>query len=304
MPDCFATLNPKNLQIFCLCILVFFASDLQSLGQSKTPVDVYKLVWADEFNTAGAPDSASWNFEKGFQRNHELQWYQEQNARCQNGYLTIKAQRVHLPNPAYSAGSSDWKTKDSLITYTSSSLNSSGLHSWQYGRFVMRAKIPTEKGLWPAFWTLGVSGQWPSNGEIDIMEFYKNKLLANIACGTGTAYKALWYSKTKDLATFKDKKWKDRFHIWRMDWDAEAISLFVDDELLNRVPLKDLVNRDGSNINPFKQPHYILLNLAVGGDNGGDPALTSFPKEYMIDYVRVYQKKENNQLGSTDSGKR
>ena len=85
-------------------------------------------------------------------------------------------------------------------------------------------------------------------------------------------------------------RWNKRFHTWRMDWDEQAISLFVDDQLLNRVELKDLVNQDGSGFNPFKQPHYILLNLALGGDNGGDPAATKFPRRYEIDYVRVYQK--------------
>ena len=62
--------------------------------------------------------------------------------------------------------------------------------------------------------------------------------------------------------------------------------------LLNRVELKDLVNRDGGSFNPFMQPHYILLNLAIGGDNGGDPAQTTFPRRYEIDYVRVYQKEK------------
>jgi beta-glucanase (GH16 family) len=76
-----------------------------------------------------------------------------------------------------------------------------------------------------------------------------------------------------------------------MDWDETSISLFVDDMLLNRVDLGKLVNKDGSNINPFKQPHYMLLNLAIGGMNGGDPSQTQFPNRFEVDYVRVYQKK-------------
>ena len=75
-----------------------------------------------------------------------------------------------------------------------------------------------------------------------------------------------------------------------MDWNEDFIALYVDDHLLNKVPLDSLVNRDGSGFNPFKQPHYMLLNLAIGGDNGGDPSQTSFPKKFEIDYVRVYQK--------------
>ena len=75
-----------------------------------------------------------------------------------------------------------------------------------------------------------------------------------------------------------------------MDWDEKAIKLYVDDELLNSVNLAETVNRDGKGKNPFHQPHYILLNLAIGGDNGGDPSKTNFPTRFEVDYVRVYQK--------------
>lgn len=249
----------------------------------------YKLVWADEFNSDGAPDSANWVYEKGYVRNHEVQWYQPDNAFCHNGLLVIEAKKVHLPNPHYIAQSKDWKSSRPFIEYTSASLNTRGLHSWQYGRMVMRAKIPVDSGMWPAFWTLGVKHPWPSNGEIDIMEYYRNRLLANIACGTSTPFKAKWFSLYKFLNAF-DKNWSKRFHIWRMDWDENAISLYVDDILMNHVELDKLVNQDSSNINPFKQAHYMLLNMAVGGDNGGNPATTKFPRRYEVDYVRVYQR--------------
>ena len=75
-----------------------------------------------------------------------------------------------------------------------------------------------------------------------------------------------------------------------MDWDENAIALYMDDQLLNKVELEKLVNKDGTNINPFKQPHYMLLDLAIGGNNGGDPAGTKFPNRFEVDYVRVYQK--------------
>jgi beta-glucanase (GH16 family) len=249
----------------------------------------YKLVWADEFNNEGAPDSTNWKYEHGFTRNNELQWYQPQNAICHNGTLTIEVKKEHRANPNYVAGSNNWKTNREFIEYTSSSLNTRGQHNWQYGRFVMRARIDVDAGLWPAFWMLGVSHPWPSNGEIDIMEYYHNKLLANIACGTVTPSKAKWYSNTKPVDSL-GANWSKKFHIWRMDWDENAVSLYCDDALLNRVPLDKLVNQDGSNFNPFKQPEYMLLNLALGGDNGGDPSATKFPRKYEIDYVRVYQK--------------
>ena len=248
----------------------------------------YHLVWSDEFNSSGAPDSSIWSFEKGFVRNHEDQWYQSENAYCKNGKLIIEANRVHLKNPYYKEGSNNWKTNRQWINYTSASLHTRGHKSWQYGRFVMRAKIDTAGGLWPAFWTLGVSKPWPSNGEIDIMEYYRKHLLANIAHGTDKPNVAKWYSVRKLIDSLKTKDWSSHFHIWRMDWDKKSIKLYVDDFLMNEVPLDSLYNPDGSN--PFMQPHYILLNMAIGGDNGGSPGNTVFPRRYEIDYVRVYQK--------------
>lgn len=271
-----------------LLALTPYAAKCQQSGQDTS--GGYKLVWADEFNIDGAPDPKNWKFEQGFVRNHEDQWYQAENAVCHNGLLVIEAQKVHQANPAYKPDSTNWKANRQYIEYTSASINTSGLQSWQYGRMVMRGRIDTDAGLWPAFWTLGVNKPWPSNGEIDIMEYYQDKLLANIACGTSVPYKAKWYSNTKALNTF-DAGWSKKFHTWRMDWDETSISLYADDQLLNRVELKDLVNQDGSGFNPFKQPHYILLNLAIGGDNGGSPSATMFPKRFEVDYVRVYQKK-------------
>ncbi|RIV19785.1 glycoside hydrolase family 16 protein [Fibrisoma montanum] len=251
---------------------------------------VWKLVWADEFTVDGPPDPTNWTFEKGFVRNHERQWYQPDNARCRSGMLVIEGRRESRPNPNYQAGSTNWKTSRPTIEYTSSSLKTAGLHSWQYGRFEMRGRIDTRPGLWPAFWTLGVAGEWPANGEIDIMEYYRKMLLANVAWGTDKRYTAKWRTATRAIESFDDPNWSKKFHVWRMDWDQTAISLYVDDQLLNRVELTETINGDGTNVNPFHQPHYLLLNLAIGGDNGGDPALTTFPSRFEVDYVRVYQR--------------
>jgi beta-glucanase (GH16 family) len=253
-------------------------------------VDNYKLVWADEFNTDGAPDAKNWKFEQGFVRNNELQWYQPQNARCSNGMLVIEARKEHLPNPLYNPQGNNWKTRRQFIEYTAASLNTAGLQNWKYGRFVMRARIDTSAGLWPAFWTLGVKGAWPSNGEIDIMEYYRKEVLANIACATNTPYHPKWYSNTKAIKDFGGTDWAEKFHIWRMDWDEKGISLYIDDELLTHVDMDQVVNQDGSGISPFTQPQYMLLDLAIGGDNGGNPSATTFPRKFEIDYVRVYQK--------------
>ncbi|MEO8854734.1 MAG: glycoside hydrolase family 16 protein [Ginsengibacter sp.] len=259
-----------------------------SIVEAQSTSD-YKLVWADEFNKSGVPDSSNWTYENGFVRNEEFQWYQSQNARCENGMLIIEAKKVEKLNPLYVAGSKDWRKSRDSIHYTSACLLTRGLHSWQYGRFIMRARIDISSGLWPAWWTLGLHERWPAKGEIDIMEYYREKLLANIAC-LGKNHNAEWFSNRFDIDSLGGKKWASKFHIWRMDWNENFIALYVDDHLLNKVPLDSLVNKDGSGFNPFKQPHYMLLNLAIGGDNGGDPSQTPFPKKFEIDYVRVYQK--------------
>ena len=249
----------------------------------------YRLVWADEFNKNGKPDTTNWRYERGFVRNEEAQWYGDENAWIENGLLVIEGRRENKPNPSYEEGSRDWRKSRKNIDFTSSSINTRGKQEWLYGRFVMRGKIDISTGLWPAWWTLGVSGRWPANGEIDIMEYYKKKLLANVAC-IGPDGKAEWYSNTFSTDSIGGGEWASRFHVWRMDWDENAISLFLDDVLLNRVEFSKLVNKDGSGINPFKQPHYMLLNLAMGGQNGGELGDTVFPNRFEVDYVRVYQK--------------
>jgi len=239
----------------------------------------YKLVWQDEFNGTELR-SADWNYETGGSGwgNNELEYYTSgnRNAYLQNGNLVIEAKKEDMGNR----------------NYTSARITTAGKHEFQYGRIDIRAKLPVQSGMWPALWMLGNdigSKGWPYCGEIDIMEYYRGKVLANITVGGNRPYNALWYSNTKAVKLF-DANWKNEFHIWRMDWDENAISLYVDDQLLNKVELSRLVNKDGSGINPFKQPHYMLLNLAMGGTNGGTLENTKFPNRFEVDYVRVYQK--------------
>jgi beta-glucanase (GH16 family) len=247
----------------------------------------YKLVWADEFNKDGAPDPAVWSYEEGFVRNHEDQWYQRENAYCKDGILTLEARREQKPNPNYVEGSNDWRKSRKNIEYTSASIITRGKKQWLYGRWELRARIDVSPGMWPAWWALGVDKPWPLNGEIDMMEYYRGMLLANIAIGTSTPYKAYWFSPRKPV----DSSWASKFHTWRMDWDSAGIALYCDDNLLNKVPMDSLANRDGSGYYPFKHPQYMLFDFALGGDNGGDPSGTSYPRKFEVDYVRIYQKK-------------
>lgn len=277
-------MNKMRFQFFCC----FFFSCVTLLNAQKK--DQYKLVWSDEFNNKGRPDSSKWSYEKGFVRNEELQWYQSENAYCKKGKLIIEAKKEIKPNPNYVRDSKSWKQNRPDINYTSACLITRGKKDWLYGRFELRARIDISAGMWPAWWTLGVSKPWPANGEIDIMEYYRGKLLANIACANKNG-RAEWHSNSFSTDSLSSS-WSSKFHVWRMDWTKDYIGLYVDDQLLNKVAVDSLYNKDGSNFNPFRQPHYMLLNLAIGGQNGGDASRTSFPRKFEIDYVRVYQESD------------
>lgn len=253
----------------------------------------YTLIWEEDFNTEGLVDNSKWNFEKGFVRNNELQWYQEANAIQENGVLRIQGRRERVKNPGFEAGSKNWKKSREYAEYTSSSINTRGKFEFQYGILEVRAKIDTASGMWPAIWTLGVTKPWPANGEIDVMEFYQVKgeqtILANAAWADVTK-RANWDEAKIPFSQFleKDPKWVEKFHVWKMDWKEDYIKIYLDDVLLNEIDLSKTLNPDG--FNPFHQPHYILLNLAIGS-NGGDPFPTDFPRDYQVDFVRVHQKK-------------
>ena len=276
-----------------LCTCIFLSFSISLIAQE------YTLVWSDEFDEDGKPNPAYWSFEKGFVRNHELQWYQDDNAYCKDGMLIIEGRREKKPNPLYvKVSNTDWRRSRPFIEYTSSSLKTAGKKEFLYGRFEIRARIPLESGSWPAIWTLGTTMEWPSCGEIDIMEYYRINndphLLANVAWGTDERYKAEWRTRAVPFRHFleKNSNWGKEFHVWRMDWEENSIKLYLDDELLNEVSLNETVNGAwGNYTHPFKQPHYLLLNLALGA-NGGEPDVLAFPMKYEIDYVRVYQKKE------------
>jgi beta-glucanase (GH16 family) len=248
----------------------------------------YRLVWADEFDKDGPPDAASWEPEKGFLRNHELQWYQAANAHCKNGILTIEARREAVENPDHIPDSKDWKRKRRHSEFTSASLTTSGKHAWRYGRFEMRGRIPVAQGTWPAFWTLGSAREWPGCGEVDVMEAYKGQLLANLVWGSGKRWVGRWDTAKVPLADL-GAGWEKDFHTWRMDWTAQRIVVSVDGRMVNESNLDERKNPDGTE--PFREPHYLLLNLAIGGDAAGDPGGTEFPQRLEIDWVRVYEKK-------------
>jgi beta-glucanase (GH16 family) len=296
----------KILPLYCFLYLLISCGSDDAIPVNTNPTVVNQptftnnpdsivgknLVFREEFNYSGEPDPKVWTFENGFVRNEELQWYQKENALVLNGSLLIEAKKVDLPNPNYVAGSTDWKKSRKNISWTSSSIVSRGKAEYKYGTFVVRAKIDTVLGSWPAIWTLGVEKQWPSCGEIDIMEFYRvggtPNLLANFAWGTSTQWVAKWDGSKVPLSTFvsKNAAWPSQFHTWRMDWTPASIKIFLDNTLINDIDMSTPINPDG--FNPFNQLHYFLLNLAVGA-NGGTPRSNLSSIKYEVDYFRVYQ---------------
>jgi beta-glucanase (GH16 family) len=280
----------KHTYILLFFLLLFLPTEAQE----------YELVWSEEFDYVGSVNTDDWNFEHGFVRNHEHQWYQEDNAYVRDGCLIIVGRHEQVANPGYVKPDentpqhrrTDWRRSREFAEYTSASINTRGKHEWLYGRFEVCARIPTAHGSWPAIWTLGTERPWPMNGEIDIMEFYRIKGVPHILANAAWARepnRPIWNTGafSYSLFTDQDSLWAEKFHVWRMDWDKDSLRLYLDDKLLN-VQSCD-VNADG--FYPFRQPHYLLLNLAIGGDNGGEPAPEEYPIRYEIEYIRIYQLK-------------
>jgi beta-glucanase (GH16 family) len=241
------------------------------------------LIWADEFDSVDCPGVDRWRHEEGFVRNDELQWYRRENAYCVDGHLVIEARRESVDNPRYSPSGLDWRLKRRTAAYTSASLVSEPSSGWLYGRFEVRVRIDPAAGLWPAFWSTGAIGSWPAGGEIDILEYFAQQFVVAMIWGGGRR------DVTKSLEAIGGRGWAARFHVWRLEWDADSIQVYVDSTRLASFPIANAVNRDGSN--PFRRPHVFRLNLAVGGSAGGDPAGTAFPARFEVDYFRVYRRR-------------
>lgn len=277
-------------------IIVLCAALLPAAVWGAPKEKKWKLVWHDEFNTDGRVDSTRWIYEEGFIRNLEPQWYQRDNVYCKNGSLFIEARRENKPNPIYSPQGKNYKEKRKTITCSSGSIQTFGRKDFLYGRFVIRARIPVTLGAWPAIWMLGSTLPWPANGEVDIMEFYRikgdAKILANAAWGGDKWEQPHWNTKIVPYSHFtkKDSHWAEKFHIWRMDWDKQAIKIYIDDELINDIPIDSTFNgkAEGGGINPFQRPQFLLLNLALRPSDG-EVVDFDLPMKYEIDYVRVFQ---------------
>ena len=260
-------------------------------------LSAWQLVWHDEFDGYGRPDSTKWTYEEGFVRNYEAQYYTPKNVFKEGGRLVIEARAEDFACPDYDEESGNWRKSRERVEWTSGSVITKGRYSLLFGRVEVCARIPVCAGAWPAIWLLGSNLEWPANGEIDMMEYYqlngRPTILANACWAGNTEEDTRWDSSYWPLEHFTkgDSAWAERFHVWSMEWDKDFIRLYLDDELLNEISLKKTINGKvrGTGINPFHHPQYLLLNLALDTRvKVYNPA--DFPMRYEIDYVRVYRR--------------
>jgi beta-glucanase (GH16 family) len=228
------------------------------------------LVWADEFDGDTLNDNI-WNYELGDGcphlcgwGNNEPQIYTKENTEISNGTLKIHGRLV-----------------DSV--YTSSRITTAKKYEFQYGYIEARIKLPKGKGLWPAFWMLGADikeNPWPASGEIDIMEW--------IGRDADSLFTSL-HTPASHGNTINTKKTKlennDGWHIYACDWNEERIIFYKDEVEVYR--FNPAVKND--QVYPFRKPFYILFNMAIGGNFGGDIDTAIFPQTYEVDYVRIYE---------------
>lgn len=243
-----------------------------------TPSLAYQLVWSDEFNTDGNPDTTKWSYEVGGTGwgNNELQYYtnaRPENARVNGGNLVIETRKESFGGK----------------NYTSARLVTKGKAQWTHGKFEIRAKLPKGRGTWPAIWTLAATSPliWPDDGELDIMEEVGYD--PNVIHGTAHSklYNGANGKQKGGSVLIKDAQ--DSFHVYSMEWTESSVTWSVDG---NFYFVYNNPNT-GTDAWPFLKNFFLILNIAIGGNWGGVQGVDDsiFPQSMLIDYVRVYQKK-------------
>jgi beta-glucanase (GH16 family) len=248
------------------------------------------LTWSDEFNgpNGSAVDSTKWVYDTGGSGwgNNELEYYTSgtANAAVQGGNLVITATTAGASSYTCSYPSSG------PCHYTSARLKTLGKFSQQYGRFEARIQIPEGLGLWPAFWMMGAdinTVNWPSCGEIDVMENVGKEPSIN----HGSLHMPATGGTTDDQLTGMytlsgGAKLGDGFHTYAIEWSSSSITFYVDDMLYETQTPQTATGRTWE----FNKPFFILLNVAVGGTWPGSPdSTTTFPQTMKVDWVRAYQ---------------
>lgn len=256
-------------------------------ASAPAPSNSWSLVWSDEFDGAAGsvPSATNWNHdlgnaENGGWGNHEFQYYtaSARNAQLDGaGMLVITAEKAANPGPC-------WNGAPCL--YTSARIHTSNKVNFTYGKVEARMKLPAGQGIWPAFWSLGQTGQWPASGEIDIMEFIGKTPTVTYGTAHGTGYSgAQGIGKPYEFG----KPVADDFHTYTVIKRANEIIWQVDGVEFHRLTPASL---PAGAPWVFEKPFFVILNLAVGGDWPGAPdSTTPATAQMKVDWVRIY--KEN-----------
>ena len=254
--------------------------------------DGYDLVWSDEFNYKGQPDSLKWAHEIGMKRNREAQYYTEslKNSRVEDGHLVLEVHKEAIENAAFESTTvKNWRNNQEFAQYSSASLSTKNLAAWTYGKIDIRAKLSKGIGLWPAFWMLGENYSevgWPECGEIDIMEhvgFNPDSIFGTIHT---KAYNHM-IGTQRGKTVYIDQPY-DTFHTFSLEWTPEKMDFILDGEVYNHIENDHKTTAEW----PFDQDFHLKINIAVGGMLGGKKGIEdeSLPQKMIIDFVRVYQK--------------
>ncbi len=269
--------NIKAFSIYTMSLILTLVISGCETNETQTVANFTNLVWQDNFDTDGAPDSGKWTYDIGTGTNgwgnNELQYYtnRPENVKIQNGMLEITA------------------IKESYMGsgYTSARILTKGLFERTYGRFEARIKLPWGQGIWPAFWLLGDDSNgsviWPQIGEIDIMEYRGQEPTITHGSVHGPGYSG-GNPVTKSYELTNDR-FDTGFHVFGIEWGPNYINYYVDDVLYNQITPSDADGEWVFNDNSF----YMIMNMAVGGSFVGSPDnSTVFPQTMYVDYVRVY----------------
>ncbi|MEG1979247.1 MAG: glycoside hydrolase family 16 protein [Victivallaceae bacterium] len=254
---------------------------------------MWNLVWSEEFDYNGLPDERFWSYESGVVRNKEPQHYMVrslENTFVGGSVLTIQALKKRIANNAYQVQSDDWRYRK-FSEYSSGSINTLGKQSFLYGRLEVRAQIPTGNGAWPAIWMMGANRPqlgWPACGEIDIMENWGQISWTKPENIHATCHYPNFKKDSIEKYHSKggyftaNRPWDD-FHTYAMEWDENKLEFFYDDISYFSFNIDEA--GPGSE-NPFRQPQYLLLNLALTQE----PDNSIFPLQFKVDFVRYYHK--------------
>lgn len=275
----------KNI-LFIFAALIFIAScksddEGPSTSSSVTEYEGYTLIWNDEFNGVGI-SNLNWTYETGDGTDFGLPpgW-----GNAEKQIYTDAADNSFIEEDADGVSALVIVAKEeSSQSYTSAKLTTEGLQSFRFGRIEARIKLPTGKGMWPAFWMLGDNRpevDWPGCGEIDIMELVGQE--PNVIHGT-----VHYTDENKMLNSIGESNmlttgnFDDAYHDFRLDWTPTSLIFSLDEVPYHTVSIED-------DMKEFLRSFYLILNVAVGGNWPGDPdASTSFPQKMYVDYIRVY----------------